>query len=451
MDAFSASPALQAHSADLQEAMTLFQKTLPSEFLEQRQDSSPQTVFTPWLVVWLMIYQRLHHNATLASAVGAFIDAMQGNSTNKRVRDNTLSSNTGGLSRARSRLKVTVAEQAADHVFQTLLPQMPRLIGGRRVLLVDGSTITLTSNEKLRQHWPPASNQHGDAPWPICQLVLMHELESGLMVRPETGAKYGPNAESEVTQVQRLFSRIPEHSVLMADSNFGIFQFVHAATQAGHDVITRLTEPRFRSMVVNAQPVRPGVWQLQWQPSDQERRKHPDLDAEAVVPIYLHEIVGCSGQTLWVSSTVDLETATLSACYFRRGEVETEIRNSKKTLKLDELRGQSVEMIHKELAMHTIAYNLVAQVRYLASQLGQLPPKRLSFSGVWTLIKTMLLNHADRNAQQWQERFDLVLKKCLQRKLPHRPDRSFPREAYSIRSPYPIKKRARKTEDKGVK
>ena len=137
----------------------------------------------------------------------------------------------------------------------------------------------------------------------------------------------------------------------------------------------------------------------------------------------------------------------MSAWYLRRGEIETDIRQSKKTLQLDSLRGQSVDTIMKELAMHTIAYNLVVQVRYLAGQRGNIAPKRLSFTGVWSLVETILLNRSDRTPEQWQAKFELVLNKCLQRKLPNRPGRSYPREAYPTRSTYPSRKMPGNTQE----
>jgi hypothetical protein len=53
------------------------------------------------------------------------------------------------------------------------------------------------------------------------------------------------------------------------------------------------------------------------------------------------------------------------------------IRNVKVVLRMDESRGQSPAMIRQELALGTVAYNLVIQIRRLTAQ----PPRRLSFTG----------------------------------------------------------------------
>jgi hypothetical protein len=428
-----------ADPRELRQAITLLHHCLDPQRLNDLRPSAPQAVFTTWITVWMLVYQRLNHNATLVSAVGAFLEPMKRLSSAKRARDQTLSASTGGFSRARSRLPVAVADLAADTVFQSLVSASPRGLDGRRILVVDGTSLALQSRAALRAQWPASSNQHGAGAWPVCHLALIHDLETGLAMRPEPGAMYGPDAVSEVALARRMLARIPTRSVLLADRNFGVFDFIFFAVQAGHDTLTRLTEARFASMRRNAMLVRPGVWKHSWRPTKKNRQSHPDLPADAEVTVYLHEVVGDSGQAMWFATTIDLESSRVSACYARRAEIETDIRHWKKTLKVEALRGCSVDMVLKELAMAAIAYNLVVQVRTLAGQKGQVPPKKISFSGVWSLVMTLLLNRDDRTPEEWHEQLEYVLSKALQRKLPNRPNRSYPRTAYSKRSKFPTK------------
>ena len=78
---------------------------------------------------------------------------------------------------------------------------------------------------------------------------------------------YGEDPDAEVALALRLLPRIPPHSLLMADRNFGVFGFAYYAVQAGHDVLTRLTAPRFRALQKKAQPLGPGRWTLTWTPT----------------------------------------------------------------------------------------------------------------------------------------------------------------------------------------
>lgn len=418
---------LQRDSDEAAQALRLLGNVITPEWVDALCPSSPQAVFTSYIVLWMLIYQRLHQNAPLTSAVSMFLQQMASLSTSKRVQDKTLSTQTGGFSRARQRFPVAVAEHIADHVFQSLLPAASTWLPGRRVFLVDGSTIKLRPQKELHERWP--AGRQG-SPWPICQLAVLHELETGMMLRPEAGPMYGDEATSEMSLAEPLLRRLPAHSVLMADIGFGVFSFAFAATQAGHDVVLRLKKDRFVSMQKKATPVRPGMWQLCWTPTAENRRSFPDLPADAKVKAYLHEFIGYSGQQMWIVTTLSIETDQAAKLYAHRAEVETDIRQWKKPLKLDELRGKSVEMILKELAIGSVTYNLVIQVRRLAAERGKIAPRRISFTGVWHLLMPMFLFPRERTMEEWHEEGDLLLKRALQQKIPLRPNRSYPRTAY---------------------
>jgi hypothetical protein len=220
-----AEPTHELAVESLAAALDQFRNLISPELLDALQPSGPAMVYTPWVTVWLLVYQRLHQNASLQSAVAELLKIVGAFSTNKRVREGTLSSNTGAYSQARSRLKITVTDAVADHVFAAIVAATPPSFGDRRVFVLDGTTLSLQSHEPLRQRWPAGSNQHGPGTWPICHLVLAHELASGAALRPEVGAMYGPAADSEVALAVRLIPRIPAKSVLMADRNFGVFGF----------------------------------------------------------------------------------------------------------------------------------------------------------------------------------------------------------------------------------
>ena len=438
-----------ASTAELAAAMKQYRTLVDPVMIDALQPSAPATVYTSVVTVWLLVYQRLHQNASLQSAVVELLNVADAFSSNKRVREGTLSANTSSYSRARSRLKGTVTDAVADHVFTTIVAATPPSFGDRRVFVLDGTTLSLQSNDRLRERWPAGKNQHGPGVWPICRLVLAHELSSGAALRPEVGAMYGPHADSEQALAVRLMPRIPANSVLMADRNFGVFGFFHAAVDAGHDVLTRLTKVRFESLKRSAQLVSPGRWSLCWKPTRADRKTHPNLPVDAEVQVWLYEFVGFSGQTLWIASTREAEVKQLADLYAQRGTIETDIRQLKSTLDCEALRGQSVEMILKELSMAMVSYNLVVQVRRIAAERAKVPPRRLSFTGVWSLVTILLLSPNDWTAEEWQKRFEQVLRGAAQRKIPNRPHRSYPRTVIPRGRKFP--NRPRRKSGKSVK
>src|SRR6266516_309409 len=343
----------------------LFRKLLPPRLLNDLDPKAAQAAYTPWVVTWLLIYQRLHGNATLNDAVAEFTQRFppQARPDCKRAREKTLSANTGAYSLARTNLHPRVLFWAADNIFDSLIDAYPPSWRGRRVFILDGSTAQLAPTLELRSAFPPATNQHGSSHWPILHLAVAHELASGLAVFPQVGPKYGPVAVSELALAQGLLLRLRERSILLADRNFGVFAFAWAAVDAKHDVLLRMTKGRFDALVKQAKKVGGGRWELTWQPSAWDRKSHPELPAGAQVKGWLHEVRVSERLTLWLFTTLEATGQELAGLYHRRQDVETEIKDLKETLVLGEMTSKSVAMVQKELVAAFVAYNLAGQVR----------------------------------------------------------------------------------------
>jgi DDE family transposase len=357
---------------------------------------------------------------------------------NRRVCEGTLSSKTGSYSQARKRLKVGIAEWLATQVYDSLVAATLPTLGDRRAFILDGSTITLAPTPALKAAFPPASNQYGLSVWPVAQLLVTHELESGCAILPEIGPMYGEQAVSELDLTKKILPRLPAHSVLLGDRNFGVFAVLYAAVNEGHDVVLRMTKPRFKALTRQATPlVSNGLhlgWELNWTPSPHDRRSHPELPASASVHVWLHEIVLSETLTLWLVTTLDRNAAVLKDVYRQRLNVETDIRDIKVSLRIEEIRAKSVEMLRKEIATSMVAYNLVIQIRRLAAKAVGVPSRRLSFTGTWTAVRIVLLAPQEWSAKEWQRQFALALRISGERKLPNRPGRSYPRKALPHRN-----------------
>lgn len=311
--------------------------------------------------------------------------------------------------------------------------------------MLDGTTLALNSSDSLRRDFPPASNQHGESVWPIMHCVVAHDLASGCGLRPEVGTMYGSKSDGEVSLAQKLLTRIPPQSVLLADCNFGVFGFVHAAYAAGYDTVTRLTTARFKALVRKARRSGANQWELDWQPTVADRRTHPHLPADAQVKIWIHTLPAkdANGKefTLCIATTLEVSSEVLGEFYRLRQNVETDIRDVKVSLKMSELAGQSADILAKELALGMVAYNLVVQIRRLAAARGNIHPRRISFTGSWTLAKHLILRPRTESLEAYVAQFELVLRGCLQRKLPNRPGRRYPHEQHPRRRKFPERQR----------
>ncbi len=72
----------------------------------------------------------------------------------------------------------------------------------------------------------------------------------------------------------------------------------------------------------------------------------------------------------------------VAALYGRRWQIETNLRHLKTTMRMDVLRCQTVDGIHRELAVFGIVYNAVRLVMIHSADAHGVPPDRISFIDV---------------------------------------------------------------------
>ena len=424
---------------EFDQAFAMLRTLVDFDEVERCHPSRSNAVYTTSVVLWMLIYQRLNPERSLEAAVKQLLenppDLLP---DNIRVTEGQLSSNTGAYSRARTRMPEGASRWLAERVSRSLVEASPPSFGSRRVYMIDGTTVTLPPEPALRKLYPPASNQHGVGAFPVVLMVVAHELSSGAALIPELGAMYGPQAVSETALIAPCLAQLPTDSVVMADSGYGIFTVAHAAAQAGHQFLLRLTPARFKAMCktakVESHGERAKTWSLQWRPSTAVRRKHPELPPEAVLDVRIHEVQIHAGLTLYLVSNLPDSATTLAHLYGKRNDIEIDIRNIKVVLDTEHIMARSCDMFMKELLTSHVAYNLVIQFRRQAASTLNVPPKRLSFKRTWTTFRTFLLSSLTHDPADCRQRYERALHYAQYDKLPNRPDRHFPREAYKKRT-----------------
>ena len=394
-------------------------------------------VYKTSVVLWMMLFQRLNPKASLKDAVLHFIETAPDElKTNKRLREGTLSTKSSSYSDARQRLSLKAALWFEQRVSSSIVDSTTPTFNGQRVILIDGSTFTLAPVAELQKEYPPASNQYGEGVWPIAYVVLAHELSSGAALPPEIGAMYGPNAISETRLAQSLIKRLPLNSIIMADAGYGIFSVAYHAQLNGHNFVLRLKKDRFNRIRKSAELVNSTAnsksYRVQWTPSPKERATNPDLPQDCVISAMIHELK-IGEESLYIVEDVGASTKQLRDLYWKRNDIEVDIRNIKLVIGTEEIRAQSKEMFLKEFAMSMVAYNLTTQLRRQAALIANCEPRELSFTGVWSVYRNMLQGIEVSDSNQWIERLERALRYASQQKLPNRPGRSYPREAYTRR------------------
>jgi hypothetical protein len=431
----------------------LFGKVIPPQFFDQLRErlSLPaRGIYSQAIVVWLMMWQRLDGRGTLAMAVQQVVQGMLGEmeSPDKRVRERRVSSNTGGLSRARKRLPLEIVEAVCDEIFTKLTAPLDLVAGLQsRLFLLDGSSMRLPHTPSLVAAYPPGSNGYGEAHWAVIRILMAHHLGSGLAARPCWGPMYGAEAVSEQGLAEQIMRRLPAGAALLADRNFAVFSVAWAAQQNSFGVLFRITEARAQKIAGGFLPPANSDCRVQWRPSRADRRAHPELPADAVVQgrLLVAHVDGEDGKLfkLCLFTTLEEPREVLVEIYRRRWDMELDIRSVKQTLRMHSLSSKSPAMAEKELLLAIAGYNLVRSVQMAAARQANLEPRRLSFSRVQAVVMTAVPRLATlTDAMEWEAEYQQVLRWAAQGKLPNRPrPQSHPRAVWGHGSTFPRHKR----------
>jgi hypothetical protein len=439
-------------SPDPQQLFRLFERVAPAEFFEDLSEQHGyglrQGVYGAMVVVWLMIWQRLQGNQSLAAAVQYLVHsgARSLRSDCKRWKQDKVSGTTGSYCQARQRLPKLIVSDVTERVVQQLRAEMQEGWQGlqRPVFVIDGTTLQLPHEPELVKAYSPGRNQHGDNHWPVLQMVVYHDVFSGLALAPSWGPMYGEAAVSEQALAEQGLERLPQEAVVLGDGNFGIFNFAYAVQQSGRPMILRLTQAR-AGRIVRGALVEGMQRSVAWSASAWDHQAHPRLPEQARVEGRLMVCANPSraSELLYLFTTLDLPAEEILGIYKLRWNVETDLRSLKRTVGLQRLSSKSLDMVEKELLLAIAAYNLVRAVMCLTARRANLTPRQLSFSFVQMVVEAALpgLDNA-ANEEEYQCRLERMLRYAAQGKLPHRSRaRSYPRQVWGQGGRFPRRQR----------
>jgi hypothetical protein len=426
--------------APITSVLALYLRLVPITFLAQSNPKQRRhrCIFGLAVVIWLMIFQRLQDRRTLVAAVQHVIRGLPPELNPqpcKRQRERSVSSNTGGYNKARQTLPLEIVRTVSDQIFEQLMSSE----AGLHMFLLDGTTLTMPCTPSLLQAYPPSRNQNGESHWPILRLLVAHDLDSGIALRPE----WGPKSFSEQRLTERLLQRLPARAGIMGDQNFGVFSIAWAAQQLDHPVLLRVTPVRAKHALGSASNSGTDL-KMEWKPSRSERESHPGLPCDASVKgrLIIQKVYPSDGSAplkLYLFTTLDLAAKEIVRLYAKRWNIETDLRTIKRTISLEMLDCKTPGMIAKELTLAITAYNLVRAVINESAQRTGMDPRQYSFSRVLDLINAWLPHLAGITSDaEREEEYERMIRYAGQCKLYKRKkSASYPREVWYRRRTFP--------------
>jgi len=119
----------------------------------------------------------------------------------------------------------------------------------------------------------------------------------------------------------------------------------------------------------------------------------------------------------------------LAELYRRRWQAELNLRSLKTTLQMDVLRGQSPDIVRKEVWAHLLAYNVVRALMARAAAAEGVRPDELSFTGALHALNAFLPRLQGARTEEEASRLGTRLLRLIgRRRVGDRPDRYEPRK-----------------------
>ena len=349
----------------------------------------------------------------------------------------TASPSTTAYCKARGRLRIEDIEFAGEQVLERIetMHSSKRLWHGRHVKVVDGTGVSMPDTPENQALYPQSSSQKRGCGFPMMKLVALFSLGTGVM----TGLAKGAKTCSERFGFRTLWSLLDPGDIVLTDRGFCDYASVFLLAARGVDCVMRNHQCRTVG-VTQLKRLGKGDRLIQWhktlaRPNWLDKvswRAMPDRLTLREISFRV-EMPGFRTDTITVVTTL-LDPTAFSAAdfvelYRRRWMAELFLRDIKTTLGMDILRCKSPEMIHKELAVYQIAYNLIRAIMLESSSQHDVPVERISFKGALVSVRQWapLMATSRLSKKQRRNLLEILLEYMARDRVPHRPNRNEPR------------------------
>ena len=388
-----------------------------------------ERVFTPDVTLLAFLSQVMSDDQSQQAAVAKVIATLVANG------ENSPSANTSAYSQARSRLPESVLASLAIDTATELESGIPDkwLWNGRKIKLVDGSTLSMPDTPENQAVYPQPDTQKIDVGFPIARIVVLIDYITGAIMDLAIGP-YSGKETGEQALFRLLISSINTKDVLLGDRYYPSFFLMATIMALGVDGV-------FPIHIARKYDFNQGVSLghkdhiVDWvKPAKPEWVKQDEYDTFPQ-KIMIREVAterhrnGFRSQTMVLVTTfVDSVTVTktdLADLYDYRWCVEISLRDIKTTMHMDILRGKTPDMVRKEIWAHLLAYNLIRKIMAQAALIHGKSTKELSFKLALQTIKAFQQKGIlDINNQ---DVFNKLLQIITNKKVGHRDGRHEPR------------------------
>lgn len=399
-----------------------------------------KAVFTPAVTLWAWLSQVLETDKSCRAAVNRVLAMRVAGGLEPCSQD------TAAYCRARPKLPASALKRLALQTGHNVEEQAPQdwLWHGRRVTLVDGTTMTMPDTAANQQAYPQPSTQQAGCGFPMIRMVVLMSLASAVLLDMAMGPYQGKET-GETALLRELLDDLKPGAILLADRYYCTYWLVAMAQARGVDVVFRMHQLRAYDFQ-RGQHLGPDDHVVSW--SRPQRPSWMDPETYATMPLTLtvREVraniarPGCRTEEIVVASTlidaVSYTKASLLDLYHERWHIEPDILAIKKALGMEHLRCQTPLLIEKEIWMHFLGYNLVRKAGCQAAQLQETSPRAVSFTAIKQTINAARSQLTVASAAEQVRQGLLLLHELGKECVGNRPHRWEPRLVKKRPKPY---------------
>jgi len=347
------------------------------------------------------------------------------------------SSSTSAYCQARLKLEESDLETVLAHTSKQLTQKgSGGALLNRRVVVADGTGVSMPDTQKNQQVWPQTTQQKPGCGFPQAYICACFNLHSGALL----SYKLGNKKSHELLMLREQWDSFQPGDIFLGDKGFCSFYDVFKLADKDIDsVITKgkrkLVTPNNADKILGEDDLlihwsKP-KWTKRMSYSQEEWRSLPDKLVLRQIKVKVNH-PGFRTQSFYIITTLtdssSYSAKAIADLYYQRWDVELFFRDIKTTMGMDILRCKSPGMVRKELLMHFIVYNCLRLLMLKAADKADVPARSISFKATaQTLRQWEPLLKSELSQQEQVHLFSLLCDSIATSVLYIRPGRREPR------------------------
>jgi len=406
---------------------------IPAQSLQPQQSGaqSRQRIFSKENTFWGFFSQILNADGGCSEVVRQFHAVAA--SRNKPLP----SSSTSAYCQARLKLDESDLVSIQSHTSNQLTEQgADNRFLGRRVVVADGTGISMPDTPENQQVWPQTRQQKAGCGFPQAYICACFNLHSGVLLSYQLGNK----KSHELLMLREQWDTFNPGDIFLGDKGFVSYYDVFKLLDKGVDSVVTLSR-RKPVMAKDADKILgEDDFLIHWPKPKWSKHLSYSRDEWLALPdqLVLRQIKvkvtepGFRTQSFHIITTLT-EASIYSAkaiadLYYQRWDIELFFRDIKTTMGMDILRCKSPSMIRKELVMHFIVYNCLRLLMLKAAIKAGVPVRLIRFkASVQALRQWEPLLKSEMSAQEQARLLSLLCDSIAASVLHSRPGRREPR------------------------